>query len=991
MKKVLLSTITTCFCSLFLAAGCHAQDIAIVQNSQVNSQIVISANASPTEKYAAQELQSVIAKISGAQLPVANVLSKSTFNIVIGTSQSSADIKAANLFNTQNAEETRIARRGKVLFLAGPTPRAALYAVYTFLQDELNCRWYWPGESGEYLPQKSTITIGNLDIRQLPSLRDRSLSINAPHWDEDTMIWMSRNRLNWHHLQGWTITHKNIDDLHEKGLQVLIGGHNITLPTELLEKHPEYLAMYGGKRQFPPKEAPHLCWSNPGVQEAIADKIKQWWKDNPTVDSISFLAADQTHFCECDQCKAMAPDVSTRWQKFCNIVINKVNKVNPGKQYQALAYQAYRDVPTKVAPFNLIGYTTYNINYTKPITDSSNDKARAEIEAWQKLGGNMGFRGYQFIPFREAMYAPIEPLIVQEVAWAHKMGLKGWKSEVTPFGYPKSTLPQDENWVTNRMALYAVAQAMWNATIDPAAITRDWTKHIYGPAAAPMLDYYTMMQNAWVNSPKALSYFLQPPASFVDNFISDDLLNKADADFQAAKTALNNIKDEAAKKRITEQINLETAMLDNWRDVFLLQQGRAGRFKADAPYAIITPQMTAAADDPAWKNLRSLPGFEDGERQPAKEKTKALLTWDKDALYLRFICDDANISQLKTTDATHDANIFGDDNIELFLDDPSIVGHYFHLAVNSKGIRYDAKADGAMNFDKTWNPDWNTKTSIGTNSWILDVKLPFASFGIEPADGATWNMSFKRGGASRRSSTGWPDASYHNPAGFGTVTLVEKVPLQKRVLLYDAGKNSTNLRTELTKLGFTVSDVVSDVAEFKSTFAEGFEVISFFHPSTGGFALPEDMMIDTVLPFLQQGGLVLVSGNGNIPLDKWFGADAAVKWGGWEIDPNRKSTFSLEGDWQRIPNDLSDVIKNGVTPASGYQPLSDDWQVLAKMPMADGTEMPYLLRLKVGEGTLVLTSSNFTYGGGYEMFGTQNPANAAKLVDNLLAQMREEK
>jgi hypothetical protein len=188
-----------------------------------------------------------------------------------------------------------------------------------------------------------------------------------------------------------------------------------------------------------------------------------------------------------------------------------------------------------------------------------------------------------------------------------------------------------------------------------------------------------------------------------------------------------------------------------------------------------------------------------------------------------------------------------------------------------------------------------------------------------------------------------------------------------------------------------VSDVVSDVAEFKSTFAEGFEVISFFHPSTGGFALSDDVIKTTVLPFLQQGGLVLVSGNGNIPLDKWFGADAAVKWGGWEIDPNRKSTFSLEGDWQRIPNDLSDVIKNGVTPASGYQPLSDDWQVLAKMPMADGTEMPYLLRLKVGEGTLVLTSSNFTYGGGYEMFGTQNPANAAKLVDNLLAQMREEK
>lgn len=50
------------------------------------------------------------------------------------------------------------------------------------------------------------------------------------------------------------------------------------------------------------------------------------------------------------------------------------------------------------------------------------------------------------------------------------------------------------------------------------------------------------------------------------------------------------------------------------------------------------------------------------------------------------------------------------------------------------------------------------------------------------------------------------------------MTLVDKIPQQKRMLLYDAGKNSTNLRAELAKLGFTISDVVSGADEFKSTF-----------------------------------------------------------------------------------------------------------------------------------------------------------------------------
>ena len=113
-----------------------------------------------------------------------------------------------------------------------------------------------------------------------------------------------------------------------------------------------------------------------------------------------------------------------------------------------------------------------------------------------------------------------------------------------------------------------------------------------------------------------------------------------------------------------------------------------------------------------------------------------------------------------------------------------------------------------------------------------------------------------------------------------------------------------------------------------------------------------------------------------------------MKRSGWKIDPNRKSTFVLDGDWQKTPNDLSRVFKTGVTPASGFSPASDSWQILAKMRMANGDGMPYLLRLKIGKGALILTSSNFGYGGGYEMFGNQNPANAAKLVDNLLVAAR---
>ena len=929
MAKVLLASLVVCLCSLFSSVSSEAQQMTLVQNGQANAQIVIGATSTSTEKYAAQELRRAIEKISGAQLPVVNTISKSTFSIVIGTSQSSAEIESAKLFDTNNAEETHIGQRGKVLFLAGASPRAALYAVYTFLQDQLNCRWFWPGESGEYLPAQNTISIGNLNIRQIPSISMRSIAVNSPHWDDDTITWMARNRMNLYALQV-RIDAEHIGYLHERGFKVMTGGHNATLPHELLVAHPEYAAEYGGKRHVD-DGTPQLCWSNAAVQQYLAKEISGWLDKNPTIDIVSFFPADNPHFCECDQCKAMSPDVSTRWQLFSKIVMDLVDKTHPGVKFQTLAYQDYRDVPRdNVAPFQTIGYTAYNINYTKPITDPTNFKARQEIAAWQNLGAKMGLRGYQFIPFNTSMYAPIESLIVQEIAWAHKAGLVSWKSEVTPFGYPKNTLPQNENWVTNRMALYAAGQAMWNADVNPHSIVKDWAQHVFGPAAAPMQDYYKRMETAWESSPQALSYFLQPPASFAGNFISDDLLQKADEDFKNAKAALNGLTDDAVKKRIETQINLESAMLDNWRQVYLLQQGRAGHYKTDAPLSTIKPEITAAANDPAWKDTQPLPAFEDSKNQPVPEDTKVLLQWDSDALYLRFINHDANINQLKTTATTHDGNVFGDDAIELFLDDPSVAGHYFHLAINAQNVSYDAKSDGAMNFETTWNPQYISKTSIGSDGWILDVKLPFASFGITPKEGATWRMSFKRDGASRFANSGWPDASYHNPAGFGTVTLVDKIPQQKRVLLYDAGKDSTNLRAELGKLDFSVSDVSQNADDFKSTFAKGFDVV-IVHAAGAGFQLTDAEINSTLQPFLQNGGMVLVAGYGAIPLDKWFGANAAVQWSGWKINTVRKSTFSLDGNWQHQPNDLSNVIKNGVTPSSGFQPLSDSWQVLAKL------------------------------------------------------------
>jgi hypothetical protein len=960
--------------------------LALVSQGQPNAQIFIRANASATEKYAAQELQNTLEKISGAKLNVVSSDAPSNLAIVIGTPESTPAVKSANLFNTKNREETRIVRRGQTLYLAAPTSGGALRAVYTFLQEELGARWFWPGESGEYLPTLKTISVGNLDIRQIPDIPIRSLSINSPHYDEATLVWMARNRLNLHNLQGPISL---IAPMHEKGLDVMIGGHNAYLDAEVLEQHPEYIAEISGKRQII-DNPPHLCWSNAGAQKALAEKVSKWWDEYSGLDVISFFGPDHNHFCGCNQCKAYAPDVSTRWQKFSKAVIAEVNKTHPGKRYQTLAYQAYRDAPTEAAPFELIGYTTYNIDYTKPLSDPTNKAATSEIKAWLNAGGKVGLRGYQFIPFNVSMYVPLTGLIMDEVAWSKANNLTGWSSEITPFGWPKNSAPIDENWITNRMAVYAVAQTMWNAKLRPEELIRDWTDRVYGPAAAPMLDYHNAMEGAWRGSKTGLSYFLQPPATFVNKFFSDDLLTKSDAYFQDARKALNVEKNAATKSRIETQIHLEAQMLDKWRQTFMFQQGRAGRLQAYAPRAVLKPQMTANTEDPAWKSVAPLPAFEADKGEVPKAATTVLPQWSEDTLYLRFISYDADTAKLKNLHKGHDEDIFGEDEVELFLDDPAHPGHYFHLAIAANGVRYDAKADGAMNFDKVWNPNWTAKTSVLPDRWIVDLALPFASFGLTPKEGLNWKMSFMRAGGTRYPNSGWPDAAVHNPAGFGTLTLVEKVPQQKRVVLYDAGADSGVLRAELAQVGFQTSHAVKDEAEFVTALEKGADAI-ILRIAGGGFSLSDKIMIEKVQPFLRSGGFLMISSYGEWPLKSWLGDEANVKWDGWEIDAKRHTTTFDKGDWMHSPHDVMPFIEQGITPSSTFTPIADGWETLAKEKLQNGEESAYLLRRKVGQGTLILTSSDMGYAGGGEMFGYMNAGNAAKLVDNLLNAERTKK
>lgn len=984
------------YVSLFLplmilsAMPLYGGDLKLVENGKPLAEIQLGEKSTVTEQYAAEELERALRLMSGAELAIQRgIKAASRGRIIIGTPEQ-AEIKARSadlgLGNVKN-QRIVVKRLGNDLYLVGGTPAAALSATYVFLQDVLGVRWLWPGMSGEYIPKQPTISIGDVAIDHTPGIAYRMVHICwvADQYDEETEVWAARNLLNTATGTGSETPERRqaiADARLKRGMFQKYLAHGLSLSKETLKAHPEFAAEIGGSRLKHPDSNSHLCWSNEGVQKLLVDKINSWWDENPQMDMMVLMTADNPNFCECAKCREWG-NVTDRWQKFAAKLIAGANKAHPGKQYWMLAYQDYRPVPqAPLAPFGMVEYCQYNrcIRHTLEQEDALNAEALGEIKGWQQKGAPVGIYDYSFSLFSEPAFLPLAYLMADQAAYYHRMGLKTFLTEVVPKSYELSRgIPDGKtNWDYNRLALYAMARALWDPNAKAQDIVQDWSRTLFGPAAEAMVGYYNIMEKAWRDAPGHPSYFLQPPASFVEGFITGDVIQSATKKFAEARAAVESLGATPEAERIRRQIDIEEKQFQNWREMFDMLQVRRGRVNLHIP----------RVEGDSWEGALKLPDFENAKREPVTDyPTEVLMKWDDDALHLRVVSHEKDTGKLLSNATQRDQNVWSDDAVEIFLKtNPSEEG-YAHMAINAKGVIYDAKGAVGMNLDPTWNPEWTAKTRLEKGEWITDITLPFKSFGEKPTDGSQWKMGIRRtrvGPGTEHS--GWPDASYHVPNALGTIIFSkQKDTGSNRIVLYDPTGRTDSLLVALQQEGWDVAfDGAAGGAGLEELLKSGARALFIWHPE--GNDLPLDFWPRTIDNFVKEGGVLFLSAYGALDnLQTYFPDESiGVRWSGWDIDPQRRSVFVESGDWIKNPHDMTEIFATGVTPASGYEPVTPDWNVYAKMAMQDGEEFPYLLSKKIGKGMIVLTSSGLGAHGGFEMFGAQNPKYAAMLVTQIL-------
>ena len=171
----------------------------LVENGKSDYVIVVGDKASESEKFAAEELQSHIEKMSGAKLPIVNQAPAPNAKAIL-LGQDLYPVKDAPDWRTLGDDGfvLSVLDNGTVV-IAGGRRRGTLYGAYTLLE-KLGVRWWTPTET--YIPQMKTIRIAPFSLTQKPILEYRDM-LYQEIFSEEGRLWCARNKVNG---MGWSKT-----------------------------------------------------------------------------------------------------------------------------------------------------------------------------------------------------------------------------------------------------------------------------------------------------------------------------------------------------------------------------------------------------------------------------------------------------------------------------------------------------------------------------------------------------------------------------------------------------------------------------------------------------------------------------------------------------------------------------------------------------------------------------------------------------------------
>jgi len=502
---------------VLLLASLGLSAVTISQDGQAKAVIVIAADAPEPEQHAAKEFAEFLGKITGAKFESAGQVKQDTSCIFVGPAAAKwADQQVS--IDGLGADGIIIKTVGDDLVLAGGPPRGTLYAVYTFLEDQLGCRWWSSTEST--IPSKPTVTLDNLNVRYVPQLEYRS-----PYWfDAFDGDWAARNKCNG---QG-----HRLEAVHG-GKHIYEGFvhtfYPLIPPEKYFAEHPDWFSEIDGKRTT---DHTQLCLTNEEMRKELVKNLKERLRKNPAATIASVSQNDWIGNCKCKNCAAIEQEEGSPaglMLRFVNAVAADIEQEFPNVAISTLAYQYTRKPPKITKPRDnvIVQLCSIECSFCKPLADERNKAFRDDIIGWSNISKRLYIWDYTTNFRHYIMPHPNLRVLGPNVKFFADHNVKGIFEQGA---YTSSGAEMAE------LRAWVLAKLLWDPSRDGEALTNEFIDGYYGAGAPHIKAYLKVTHDAVEQSGDWLGCFEQHYAKY----LSFDTLSRGWQSLKAAEAAVQD-------------------------------------------------------------------------------------------------------------------------------------------------------------------------------------------------------------------------------------------------------------------------------------------------------------------------------------------------------------------------------------------------------------------------------------------------------------------
>lgn len=458
--------------ALLPAAARHT----LFSSGKTDYTIVVPEGAAPTLRNAAQELQKYLREAGGVDMPVeTKACSGGGKHLFVGFNANGKAVVEGKRALGEKDSYT-YSSRGSSIYFYGNSPRSAMYAVFSFLEDWLGVRWF--AHDLTRVPQVREYSFTKLKKTSTAAIAMRLILYKEC---EDTR-WCAHNKVNGNHVEEeWG------------GFDEFSGIHSSTtyMPaSEYFDSHPEYYALRNGQRT----RDGQLCLTNPDVRRILTQKLLATIERNPAPMIYDMSQADNRNYCTCPECEALAAKYGAQsgvWIWFVNQVAREVKKHFPNKFVDTFAYQYTRTPPKGIVPDSNVVIRLCSIEccFTHSLEGCSselNKKFLEDIRTWAKIAPHIYIWDYVVAYSQYAAPFPNLKVLAPNIATFQKYNSIGVFEEAQY---------QTLHGELSELRAYMLSKLLWDPTIPADSLAREFIDAYYGKAAPAVWKYCQIMEN----------------------------------------------------------------------------------------------------------------------------------------------------------------------------------------------------------------------------------------------------------------------------------------------------------------------------------------------------------------------------------------------------------------------------------------------------------------------------------------------------------------